>query len=460
MSRPVNIALDTARFKSEYPTDANFNAEAMFKRLYDLHKVYDEVQGYATLILEKGTIDNRYLALKYIAGAAVAIGLQEDRVIDDFRKYGAYKSAFWDMMKFEQDLRKDEKGLLSDAERKSLENRLRRYSKSNPKMIKACIETGRIGTSILYPMMAIMHTYKTKTLNDEFKKFVIDFCKSRLDIDVTPENMENLKAFSKEIFKPAIKKGDENENQQCVIDEKIITSIFNDMIETEISENIIENKPETLQKEELDKALTNNEKPNEYNSVFDENPDEIVETIKKSSQDKDNPVATQRKQALELAKNQKLISSEQFLQYAKQLFLSEEDYSNIDLNRCSISVTTKISGQICNEDEVKPFEGLIDKKDIQNKFMQLEPLVQNMVIKHLYTTNALLALNSDVQNFEKLDTNQQAQVADICKNDEFLNFKVARKQKQILKDKNAAIRMLDRISRKYNFKETDTGRNA
>lgn len=416
MAKQVKTEQDVTKFNEEYSISNKELCKVIKQRLWGLHHIYDEAQGYATMILERDNDNNRYLAFKYLAGVAVAMSKQEDSIVDDFLKYGQRGSAFWMMVQLEKDLRTSEQGLATNDVKKSLSNRLRPYKKSSTHITEAC-NNGRIGTSVLYPMMAILHDYTDGlNSNEEYTQLVKNFFDTQLGIDITPY-LSNPEQYTKEIFADA-QKGIEKSDQ------------FGKNSKIEAIKNIC--KP--------------------INSlVAHQNGEDVLSEFKSRTftQKTKDALKIQEKEELEkaLLNDKNLLNNRDFLSYATDCFLKENDYSKFSLTDFAYTLTKSVMGQVCEEQEIKPFFGADSPKKIQAVFEGLENDLQFALIKNIYAPTAVAKLLSDLQNINNLEKSQKEKIAIICNQNEILKTQIKNQQKNQA-EKISALKKLNRLSRR------------
>lgn len=400
MSKHAKTEIDILEFNKNYPKDEIEINEAMKKRLEDLHKMYDEVQGYSTMILNRTNDDNRYLILKYIAGFALVMSKQQDWVLDDFMKYGKRNTAFWQMLKFELDLRKNEKGHITEKEMKDLNARLNPYNNTSAKINKPTQMTSRIGTCILYPMMAIAHNYASKSSNKEdLKTFVNNFKELNLDVDVTP--------------------------------------IFNSM-------DNVDNFLQITKDKSIDKSTYS---PIPKRASLEAKNDEIQTSSSPNSQAKKTNNVSH--------KEAKFVDSQEFIDYATKKFMNADNFFGVPVNKFAYSETKSIGGKSGNKQVISPFASAETPEDVKRIFTSLNEPMRHLFIQHIYKTAGIEALKKDIKNFVNLDTKIKTEIRAICEKDETLNEIIDKKEKQWQKEKNKALRRLISLSKKYDELSTN-----
>lgn len=398
---------DVVKFNYYYTNENPRIQSAMIKRLTDLHKIYDEAQGYATMILERDNDENRYLALKYLTGVAVVLAKQDEKVLREFLDYGERKTAFFSMLKFELQLRDAEKGIISDEERKNILSKLRPYLKSNVRMKEATSLVSRIGTCILYPMMAIAHNFSTNQEYDKnFVKMVKDFYECNLEMDVTPILIQ-VEEQDDELLKFI------NEGPQLA----------------ETIENII---------------------------VTEENQVEVKEKVKPSAQNHsvEKPIKTKTTQEL----SDEVIESEEFLKYELLKFAQCEDFKSIPLEDFNYEETRTIMGKIKRTLNVTPFKNVTNTQEVKEVFGELDQVLQIVFLQEIFQEYAKKQLFEDISNYQNLGIVLKESVKEICELDENLKQEISKDQKQKAKDIRRLVRLSKRDDAYYGISELEFGK--
>ena len=442
MARQIQTGKDVLQFYAEYQPNNEQLRNAMCNRLKNLHTVYDEAQGYATMILEREDDKHRYLALKYMAGVAIAIAMQDDEVIEDFIKYGSRGSAFWQMMDFEIKLRK--KAILNEQDSKRLANRLNPYLKSSVNMVEACNDGSRIGTCLLYPMLAIVHGYHPKGYtNEQFLELIEKFFETNIKMDVKPifgrlttkDHLIELRKLAKEL------------------EGQLGSNIFS----LDITKKISNLKPfendwtnfdakSAIERVEEDFALIlacKEEKSEVKNEVLDlDNSQDALEEVSEINQE-------------EIKTSQQLIDTPEFFQYALVKFNQCEDFSSVDLGKFSFEITKTIMGRYKKVEEVHPFEGVESADDVRAIFNDLEPILQEIFIQDIFANYAKKELKKDVVNYKSLDADTFVKFKAVCEIDETVKkavlereFKELKQERLKEKEKAKDIRRLVRFSKR------------
>ena len=409
MTNQSNTKDDVLKFNYYYKNENPRIRLAMIKRLSDLHKIYDEAQGYATMILERDNDENRYLALKYLTGVAVVLAKQDEKVLREFLDYGERETAFFSMLKFELQLRDAEKGIISDEERKNILSKLRPYLKSNVRMKEATSVVSRIGTCILYPMMAIAHNFSINQQYDRnFVKMVKHFYECSLDMDVTPI-LSQVEEQDAELLK-FIKEGPQ-----------LARSVEN---MTEIEENQAEVK-------------------------------ETTQTEQKHNVEK--PIKTATKKTIKEI-NDEVIESEEFLKYELLKFAQCEDFDNVPLKDFNYEETRTIMGKIKKTLKVVPFKNAKNAQEVKEVFGGLDQVLQIVFLQEIFQEYAKSQLLDDINNYENLGAVLKESVKAICELDENLKLEITKDQKQKAKDIRRLVRLSKRDDAYYGISEFEYGK--
>lgn len=420
---------DITSFIGNYKNENEFYRKNVVKRLRDLHTVYDEVQGYAKAILERDSDENRYLALKYITGCAIAVSKQQDEVIDAFVQYMEVQSAFWYMLKFEQDLRKFNRGQLDKDELKNLKNRLNNYRKAYAKMTEAPRESSRIGTSILYPLMAIVHEYNPYGKQDkDFAIMVSDFyeCNVNIDVNPAPKNIDDaFEQFNKLIANSGI---DVNVIVQPVQKYfvEVDNSANNDVLQNNTDNTVVS---EYKYMSRLNKLVT------EMN----------VESTKeaKVSQGSTSSIAEESNRDLTNLKE-----APEYLGYANMVFANSNDFAGVSLDKFCYSWSQSIMGKVCKQQDIYPFAGAKNVEEVKEIYANLEDELKVIFMTEIFTNAVINSLYKDVNNFATLDEVIKSKVKALCGKDEKLNTMLEAKMRYADKQRNKEIRRLVRLSKR------------
>lgn len=401
-------------------------------RLRELHQIYDKIQQNASHVLTGDDSEARYDAFKYIAGMAVAMGMQEDEVIEDFIKYGSNNgkqgSAFWSMVEFERLLKKASKSFsnLTEKERHSLYCRMKHYSKSNAEIKEASMPKGRIGTSVLYPMMAIMHNikYGDKT-DDTFKNLVLSYIRNGADID-TSSSDSFIKSLKEYVFSEAA--------NIDIINEGIVAPIFDD--------------PD-VKKEKEHKQKSGKSKSTKQKAKKQQSNDEPTEEIENDVTSEIVSKIEDKKFVEKLLENKELILSKEFIKFAKDKFMSEQNFDSVELDGFVLTVIKKIDGQVCGETQESPFKNASNADEVKAIYGGLGVDLQNIFIKKVYVKRAVESLVSDVLNYKELSKEKKVEIVGLCAYSEELDAKVKEQKQDTQKQRSKAIRRLYRLSNKY-----------
>jgi len=460
MGRQVKTNADILRFK-ENASEAGLESgyyDALLARLNELHKVYDEAQGYATMVLKREEDNSRFLCIKYIAGFAIAMAVQEDEILEDFLKYGSRKTAFWEMVEYESQLRQFEKGQLTEKGLEDLRNRLGAYRGSNVKMTKACSEASWIGTCLLYPFMAVAHNYnEDKTDKQDFKEILKNFYKTGLNFDVTPV-MDIFDEPLDQVFAKGKLNGFINENiiKTILAEKKDATtpnSVRSRKAKVSSTNKEIDDVEELMQKVEarMLKILTTDVKNG--TEQFIQPQDNLNESMSATEVLIEEPIIVDNAEDEEKQEvkddNMPFDEREEYFNYANFKFVNSEDFGKVRFDSFYYSTTQTVMGKVSSQKNFYPFELADSVQAIKKVYNNMDGDLQAILLQTIYKDTAIRLLQQDIKNFDKLDDQTKYLVKELCKCDDNWNTILQLSEHKINKraqdQKNKDIRRLARF---------------
>lgn len=401
----------------------NCQNKEMRQKFVEIHKLYDELQGYSAINLSNDNLDQRSSTLKYIVSFAFIVEALDDETLNTFIDAGSNlkelieqnpannnlseeaknrkrATPFLHMLTLEKRLRQANSGTISDKEKKALNFCLYNYKDSSPQIAQNSRAGMRIGTAILYPVMAIVHGYCPAKYDatdwKDLQTLVQNFRKEKLGIDLTPKHREIPARKSKSSAGP------------------VVDIIFPD--------------------EEQQQGVGDDMQLEQYREhakiVIDE------ETIEKILQDKH------------------FVTNQDFIEYAKSKFLKDKDYSDLNLSKYVIYITDYMTGGTGSGSDAKkvyPFAGANDD-EIKEIFTTLPSEMQNSIIKNNYNKRAVQQIIEDINNFETLDNIGKKTIRKLTFLNNDLTTKMDEKKTDYwdTKEKNKAIRRLYTLTKKEN----------
>ncbi len=383
---------------------ANVNDKALRTKFTTIHEAYDEMQklslsnlkhnGKENQIkhLQEDAENNRRESFRNIAGFALMIASLDDETLDLFLREGTNVqkvidehgnkkaqdikdeyikaviveypqsrrastkgplkrgTAFFSMLEFEKQLRIINNEETTEEEKRKVDGKLYDYRKMSPHSTQSTRADVKIGTAVLYPMMAIAHGYRVNEADEGF----VAFMKKEYDVDVTA------------IIEEEKKKSARNNKQK---DGPIVDIIFPD------EEINIKTGKGAGEKEKKEKNKR------ERIKIY------VTEALVK-----------------EMETNKELTKNQEFIKYGKEKFLSAKEYDYKNLADYIYYFYEQINGTKTGEGQSKPFEKAKTAKEVKDIFEGLEPEIQDSVIQETYVPETVQSM---VDNYNDLNREQK-----------------------------------------------------
>ena len=431
---------------------ANVTNEALRTKFTTIHEAYDEMQklslsnlkhngnGKQIQHLQEKAENNRRESFRNIAGFALMIASLNDETLDLFLNEGTNvqkvidehgnkkaqdikdeyiktviveypqskrlsakgplkrASAFFSMLEFEKNLRNINNKEITEKEKRKVDSKLSDYRKMSPHSTQSTRADVKIGTAVLYPMMAIAHGYKV----DEADEGFVAFMKKEYDVDVTA------------IIEEEKEKNARNNKQN---DNPVVDIIFPD-------EEININAGEGTEEKEKNKR--------ERIKIY------VTEALAK-----------------EMETNKEIAKNQEFIKYGKEKFLSAKEYNYKNLADYIYYFYDQINGVATGGTASQPFANADKPEKVKDIFESLEPEIQDSVIQETYAPETLQSM---IEHYNELNREQQKIVKKIsfrAPAEVGKAIKERKKQKEEQKQTNKAIRRVYSLSKQM----SDNGRS-